>query len=491
VAEVIKITSPVEVKNRIQNMPKAQSADAIFDLTDPEGLSKDPGKIKKAEEEGPRQELLKNLNKEIYLPLLNQTKVQADSMRRLILYSKLFEISSGVITEDFLNELFVLPKELLTELLKREEAATVFKGDFFDALRVLVKSESHPKLQDAILTILKYFDCYVNQNNSLQSVLVRSNDLLGLLLKQDRQILEQQINKLEVLIDTGKDNYKEIIKFLKNEFVPVLRGIAANYSPSDKVYDQMLSVIHYIVRYDKADQKLLEDAFLHFAEELKPLFSHLMSEDIADMKETLLSDAKTVKAEADNAGKAKGIHEAPDGEKAEEKTNIYINEEKDTAELLTKALSKESPSKMSSAAQNLLLYMVQSESPMLPLLHFMIPLRFLGEDTYGEFFIDKECKEKKGEAGQATNIFFTIQSDLYGTFEVDLLAKDRNIELDIKCPKELIASVRETRQRFRDTIEGAGYRLAGYQVGEYTESKTILKRFPELMKRKAGIDVKI
>ena len=226
-------------------MPKAQSADAIFDLTDPEGLSKDPGKIKKAEEEGPRQELLKNLNKEIYLPLLNQTKVQADSMRRLILYSKLFEISSGVITEDFLNELFVLPKELLTELLKREEAATVFKGDFFDALRVLVKSESHPKLQDAILTILKYFDCYVNQNNSLQSVLVRSNDLLGLLLKQDRQILEQQINKLEVLIDTGKDNYKEIIKFLKNEFVPVLRGIAANYSPSDKVYDQMLSVIHY------------------------------------------------------------------------------------------------------------------------------------------------------------------------------------------------------------------------------------------------------
>ena len=135
--------------------------------------------------------------------------------------------------------------------------------------------------------------------------------------------------------------------------------------------------------------------------------------------------------------------------------------------------------------------MVQSESPMLPLLHFMIPLRFLREDTYGEFFIDKECKEKKGEAGQATNIFFTIQSDLYGTFEVDLLAKDRNIELDIKCPKELIASVRETRQRFRDTIEGAGYRLAGYQVGEYTESKTILKRFPELMKRKAGIDVKI
>ena len=62
---------------------------------------------------------------------------------------------------------------------------------------------------------------------------------------------------------------------------------------------------------------------LHFAEELKPLFSHLTSEDIADMKETLLSDAKTVKAEADNAGKLKGSMKHRMGKRLRRKP-IYI-----------------------------------------------------------------------------------------------------------------------------------------------------------------------
>lgn len=525
-AEIIKITSPVDVKNRISNMPKPTGAESIFDLTEPDGLAKDQGKIKKAEEEGPRQELLRYLNKEIHLPLLNQTKVQADSIRKLILYSKLFEVSSGLITEEFLNEFFVLPKELLGELLKREETATVFKGEFFDVLRVLAKSGNYPKLQESILSILKHFDCYVNQRQSLKAIVISSSNLSGLLTGQDSQILNQKAGELEALINLGKDNYKEIANYLKNELIPTLRGIAANYPPMDKVQDPILSIIHYIVRYDKANPQLLEDAFMNLAEELKPLFSNLTSEDIADMKETLLKDARAAKQEAELVGKfqegqGKGailpmdeteekiikpaVREneaeiektasrkitAEEAENMRNEKTAYIKEEKDLASLLSRALDKSSPAKITGAAQNLLLHLVQSESPMQPLMHFMIPLRFFHEDTYGEFFIDKECKNRKGEAKKAANIFFTIQSDLYGTFEVDLLARDQYIELDIKCPKELMTGVKDIKPRLRESIEGAGYRLAGYQVGEYTESKTIIRRFPELMSRRAGIDVRI
>ncbi len=494
-AEILKITSPVDVKNRISNMPKPPGSAAIFDLGEPDGLAKDPGKVKKAEEEGPRQELLKYLNRDIHLPLLNQTKVQADSIRKLILYAKLFEVSFGVITEEFLNEFFVLPKELLGELLKREEAATIFKGDFFDALRVLVKGENYPKLRESIFSILKHFDCYVNQKQSLQAIVINSHSLLGILTRLDSQTINQQVENFEALINSGKD-YKDISNFLKNDFIPALRVIAANYPPMDKVQDQILSIIHYIVRYDKANPQLLENAFMSFAEELKPLFTNLTGEDIVDMKETLLKDAKAAKLEAESTGSlnektANRKMTADDIENLHNEKTTYIKEEKDIASLLSKALDKNSPAKISNAAQNLLLSLVQSESPMQPLMHFMIPLRFFHEDTYGEFFIDKECKERKGAAKKATNIFFTIQSDLYGTFEVDLLAKDQYVELDIKCPGELISGVRDLKPRLRRSIEGAGYRLTDYQVGEYTESKTIIRRFPELMNRRAGIDVRI
>lgn len=471
-AEVLKISSPVEVKNRIHDMPKQRPSDAIFDLGRSDEGYGDLDKVAKTEEEGPKQELLRNLNKEILLPLHSETKAQADGIRRLVLYAKLFEVSSGVIDSDFMDRFFLVPKELLTEVLKREEASSVFKGDFFDALRLLMKNGSGLKLTETILPILKYFDCYVNKEHALQSVLLRSHSLAELLTKQDSQSLKVHIEMLETFISKQED-YSEVLRFLKNEFVPALRGISLNYSSQDKIYDAMLSIIHYIVRYDKGDTKLLENAFSHFAEELRPLYPHLTYDDIADMKKSLFQDAKAARGGAD-----------PDD-------NLFVKEEKDVAALLDKALDKDSPAKISSIARGLLFNLVQSESPMLPLLHFMIPLRFMGEDTYGEFFIDKECKERKGEAKQAFNIFFTIQSDVYGIFEVDIMAKDNSIDLDIKCPADLIKAVKETGPGFRDLIEASGYRMAVYKVEEYKKSFSIMRKFPDLAKRKAGIDVRI
>jgi hypothetical protein len=135
--------------------------------------------------------------------------------------------------------------------------------------------------------------------------------------------------------------------------------------------------------------------------------------------------------------------------------------------------------------------MVQSESPMIPMMHFTIPFRYLDENTYGEFFVDKDCKERKGDAKSAKNIFFTIQSDKYGNFEVDLLIRDKRIDLDIRCPDLLLSSLRETRGRWKEIIEEQGFRLGNYEVGVYQGSRTIMQRFPKLALRKVGIDVKV
>jgi hypothetical protein len=128
---------------------------------------------------------------------------------------------------------------------------------------------------------------------------------------------------------------------------------------------------------------------------------------------------------------------------------------------------------------------------MVPLMHFTIPFRYMEENTYGEFFVDKDCKERKGNAKSAKNIFFTIQSDKYGNFEVDLLVKDKQIDLDIRCPDVLLNPVKDTRSQWRTIIEEQGFRLANYQVGVYQESQTILQRFPKLAVKKVGIDVKV
>lgn len=479
--EILKITSPIGIKNKIENIPKQPPSDVVFDIKGSEDL-KIPTKIEGEKEGNTQQTLLNNLSKEIFLPLMNDTKAQSESVRKIVLMARLFEVSSGIITEDFLDQLFIRPTELLDELLEKEKGSTIFKGDFFDSLRVLVKLEGQPKLLEAVTSILKYYDCYVNQDNSLKAIMRQSQLLATKIPMGDAEILLQKLDQLEILVALDKEERAQVVKFLNNELIPTLGKIVTNHNNSDKTYNQVMAIIHNIVRYDKADPKRLEESVFHLGEELKPL-TKLIDEDILEMKTLLFDHGK-------KAREQKGGGPIQSDKNAMEKLELE-REKTDIATLLSKALDKSGPNKINNVAQSLLLYMVQSESPILPLMHYMIPFRYLEENTFGEFFIDKDCDERKGNAEQAKNIFFTIQSDKYGTFEVDLLARDQHIDLDIKCPDNLLTSMGSYKAQIKEIIEEQGYRLANYKVAVFTQSQTIMKRFPKAGFRKVGIDVKI
>jgi hypothetical protein len=542
VVDILKITSPVsQIKNKVQNIPSKLPTDAIFDITNQaQVITEQLPKTQSVDEESGKQSLLKNLNKEIFEPLLHSTRAQADGVRKLVLMAKLFETSSGVLSESFLDRIFVKPQEMLGELLTREKGATIFSGEFFDSLRMLAKLEGQPKLKEAVVSILKFFDCYVNQENSLKSIIKQGEDLIRKLPKAEAQMIQQQIENLDTLVKLNamtrqntvssqrvvekldimisqndgidadgaanpgktvvntsnqtkatvldlnsiikldKENQAEIKTYLKNELIPELGKVAKRHQGSEKIYNQVMSIVHNIVRYDKAEPRLLEEAVFHLGDNLKPL-TNLSDEDIIEMKKLVFENAIQEQEMGENQ---------PAEKKILERLGIETKDN-DMASLLSQALDKSGPAKINSVAQNLLLNMVQSESPMVPLMHFTIPFRYMDENTYGEFFVDKDCKERRGNAKSAKNIFFTIQSDKYGNFEVDLLIKDKTIDLDIRCPDVLLSPVKDTRPKWKAIIEEQGYRLSNYQVGVYQESQTIVQRFPKLAVKKVGIDVKV
>ena len=484
--DILKITSPVSIKNKVQNLPSKLPTDAVFDINNPNQILNEIPKTKGADEEASKESLLKNLNKEIFEPLMNSTKAQSDGVRKLVLMARLFETSSGILSETFFDRFFVRPQEMLEELLTQEKGATIFRGEFFDSLRMLAKLEGQPKLKEAIVSILKHFECYVHQENSLKAIVKQGQDLTKMISKAEAPILQQQMETLENMVKLNAmtkqgaaESKDEIKAYLKNEIIPQLGKIAKRHQGSEKIYNQEMTIVHNIVRYDKAAPQRLEEAVFQLGDELKPL-TKLTEEDIIEMKKLVFEHAKMEKE----------LGEKPTIDKNMDKFGSEL-QDKDMASLLSKALDKEGPTKITSIAQNLLFNMLQNESPILSLMHFVIPFRYMDENTYGEFFVDKDCKERKGDAKEAKNIFFTIQSDKYGTFEVDLLARDKKIDLDIRCPDNLLNLVRETKSKLKDIIEDQGFRLANYQVGIYQESQTILHRYPKLAMRKVGIDVKV
>ncbi len=488
-ADIIKITSPVSIKSKVQNLPTRLPTDAVFDIANPNPSLLDEIKpIKEPDQESGKQSLLKNLNKEIFEPLLNSTKTQAEGVRKLVLMAKLFETSPGALPDTFLDKVFVKPQEMLGELLTQEKGATIFRGEFFDSLRMLAKLEGQPRLKEAVVSVLKYFDSFVNQENSLNAIVKQGQALVKLLPKTEAPILQQQIETLENMVKLfskanqggAMEKQTELKSFLKNEIIPFLGKIAKQHQGSERIYNKEMTIVHNIVRYDKADPKRLEEAVYQLGDELKKL-TNLTEEDIGDMKKLVFEHAK----------EQQDLVQKPILEKkAMEKVGVPA-EESDITALLTKALDKEGPAKVSGVAQNLLFNMIQNESPIIPFLHFTIPFRYMDENTYGEFFVDKDSKGKKGDGKQAQTIFFTIQSDKYGNFEVEVVAREKRIDLDIRCPDMLLGSVKDTKAKIRDIIEEQGFRLANYQVGVYQESQSIMQKFPKLAMRKVGIDVKV
>lgn len=478
--DILKITSPITSKNKVENLPKHLPKDAVFDITDPNNSGKIVEKKVKQEDEKNKQFILKNLNRQIFEPILNSPKIQSDTLKKLVLMLNIFNDPKGEISKDFLDKMFIRPDQLLLQLLTRDKNETVFKGEFFDSLRLLLKVPNQPDIKDAIGLILKNFDCFVKRENSLSSIIIESQNLTGKLTKAEAEKLNEAIERLNYIIKESKGNQKEINTHIKSMFVPVLSNVAKSHRGNGKVYNNVMSIIHNIVRYDNSDPAVLEDSVMKFGEELSKLTT-LTEEETTGMKKLVFQHAKQVINDL-NSG---GIKIMPNVEEQAQ------SEEKDIATLISKTLEKAESGKITSVAQNLLTYMIQSESPILPYIHFTLPVKFYDENTYGEFIIDKECKEKRGNAKEASNIFFTIQSDKYGTFEVDLMSKDKIIELEIKSPENLLGKVKDYKSEIKNIIENQGYKLLNYKVGAYQETSSILKKFPNLIEGKAGLDVKI
>lgn len=474
-ADSLKITSSI-TPAKVIDIPKQSPVDAIIGIDNRDAAVKIPPKPDNVKEESFKETLFQNLNKEILKPLLNSTKAEADILRRLVLISELFTSSPGAIPKNFMDQIFLGSQDFLSELLTRDKTETIFKGAFFDSLRTLAKLDGYPQLKDAIVSILRHYDAYVNRSQTLKAILTEITRMSTNLPANEKAALEQQVAKLEAAITGKSPDQKSVQTILKGETIPLMGQILKNHAFSEKPYHSVLIIINNIVRYDKGDSEHLEAAVLRFSQDLKPL-SNLTDKEIVDMKNLLFFHAE----EAESLFERMSIL-SEDGK---------VGEKIDLSALILKAMDDSSPAKMRNTAFTLLETMVRNESPIFPIMHFLIPLGYLGTNSYGEFFIDKDPFEKKGSSDKATDIFFTIQSDRYGNFEVELLIRDQTIDMEIKCPVPLIGPLRNSKNQLRNIIEEQGYKLSAYGIGEYVEGQTIRQRYPKLALRKVGLDVKI
>ncbi|GHU49717.1 hypothetical protein FACS1894127_3590 [Clostridia bacterium] len=569
--DILKITSAIPATNRIDNLSKQQPGDAVFDINNLEDIPKRKIAEKQERRDDPREALLRNLSREIFAPLKADLNAQSEGLKKLVVFLRFFDDLEVLSVLGDAEEIFLKPEEMLKTLISRDKLSTVFQGELFEAFRELAKAEGFPRLQEAIVNILRAFDSQVNRENTLYAIFDQGLRFASFLKREDASQLLELLSRMAALMDDGQEinSYqKEMSNFLKSELLPTLTALADKYQffLGDRLQNQLMSIIHQVVRFDKSDPRLLEDGMRKLGSELRS-FGKLGAEDVEEMRQMLMDHLrearslvnlrpqgslaaalanalaeKTAQGGAGTGVEGKGTSGAGaaggegkgtsgagligvdgkgtsgagligadgkeifggnlkvgemveaakrSGEAVEKAGTGAEKPVKDVSEVLAKALEMDASTKVNAAAQSMLTQLIENESPVLALLHFLLPVKFGGEDIYSEIYVDKDCPERNGEGNDAQNIFFVIQSERYGNFAVDILARERMIDLDIVCPSGMLPVIQGIQKDLAEMMDGLGYRMAAFHVSNGTEERSILQRFPKLATRKAGIDIKV
>lgn len=455
------------------------------------GKAAKPGNDKKMlDNEAGNQVLRQMLGRTAMAPLLRDGTDTAYQLQRMVSMLQMGistpEVSGADAIKNLLGSLFASPDQLTALLTQQEAAATLFKGEPFDILRdMLTQFAGNPNVKQNIAGLLKSFEFHVNLENSIKTILYQCENLLDFMFSKDREQFGQYLDDLSKMLlkqqkeatGPGASPYesaqlgaepKEAAAILKNNLLPLLGEIVVKYYQSESIRDMVMVVVHNLVRVDKGTPEALQESVTELTDALGRL-ANLGDDFAADLIDALRESAGQAKL-AENGVMAK------------------------IAETIASALRTvgNNPNAIRQA-EHLLMSMLQNQSSLMNLLHFILPLELPGTGkVYAEMYVDPDSEEaRRGKEESGRKIFLAAQSERHGTVELCFWESGERVELSMWCPGPLVEPLKTLKRPLGDLMLYHGYTLTTFDVGELERPHSVMQVFPKLTQRKVGIDVKI
>ncbi|MCL2068774.1 MAG: hypothetical protein FWH00_02645 [Oscillospiraceae bacterium] len=495
-ADITKITTPMIPKENIGNKFKPVS-DQAFDLSDPARISKseEGARIREQWEAPPDS----NMGRAMLAPLLRETVELIHVFHKMVSLLQM-GISTSEVMENpemkqLLESLFVPSDQLIASLLEQDKSAVLFKGNAFDILRdIFLKFPENPKVRDAVVELLKTYEYNVNAENSTRSALQSCYNLLGYLFSRDREQFEKYLDGLARMLlpkeaaekpaqtadrtperapqEAPTPGPRETAMILKNNLLPLLGEIVVKYNQNTNIRDIVMNVVHNIVRVDQGSPEELKQAVEKLLGELR---------QVANMPRGF--EQELLESVMKSAGEAKNVH------------NEWMDK---MANILAGALSStELPAATVRSAEMLLFSMLQNQSSMMDILHFVLPMQTPGGDfVTAELYVDPDSDERSkrsgGDDGEASRkMFLAFESEGHGAFELAFLQTGRYVDFSMWCPRHLVSDMKLLRRSIFDMMAVHGYTPGSFSVDELVGRKSVAQVFPNLLNRKVGVDVRV
>lgn len=547
-AEITKVTTPMIPRENIgsRNRPVSEQT---FELNNPQKVNKPHQDKNIWDREAGGQSLRDNLGRAAMQPLLRDSGELMYNIRKMVTLLQLGISTSDVVQDpdvrEMMQKLFSTPEELLQQLRQQDESNLLFKGETFNVLRdILARFDQMPNIKDMLVQLLRTFEYNVNAQNSMKSILNNCANLLDYMFSKDREqflsylkglaemllpkeeipallreIMQQATEQAQagqqaqqgeqvqqgeqaekgaqaqqqpgmqpmldaqgkpvldaqgnpVMQEAGQPepvSQREAAQVLKSNLLPLLGEIVVKYNQNEHIRDIVMVVVHNIVRVDKGTPEMLREAVASLVYELKK------SANLPENFEQSLLNA--LKAEA-NYAKA-------------QRNDIMDR----LATVLSQTLhnpSQSTPPELRQA-ENLLLSLLQNQSSMMEVLHFVLPTQTENDRLFAELYVDPDSDEGKGgKSGEKSRkLFLSVDSESHGQFEFSFLQTGDRVDFSLWCPKALTRSLSGMKRTLSDIMLVYGYTMTGFRVEELQRPQSVAQVFPRLLNRKVGIDVRV
>ncbi|MGN0598092.1 MAG: hypothetical protein ACI4J1_12285 [Ruminiclostridium sp.] len=142
-------------------------------------------------------------------------------------------------------------------------------------------------------------------------------------------------------------------------------------------------------------------------------------------------------------------------------------------------------------AANLLQSMLNAPGVFTPLAHYILPLQIEDSKAFGELWVDNEGKKSTG--GKIENnyhLFLTFEVEATGRFELNLYAKDSNVNITLLHPWSYIEKVPDLTAKINRFVTSVGFSPKGVTTGILKKPHALSEVFPKLTERRSGLNVK-
>jgi len=270
--------------------------------------------------------------------------------------------------------------------------------------------------------------------------------------------------------DSGQVSQKEAAQILKNNLLPLLGEVVVKYHQNGNIRDIVMMVVHNIVRVDKGTPEGLRDSVSNLIYELRK---------VANLPPSF--ENNLLKALEVSVKDAQGAR------------NDVLTQ---LSEVISKTLHN--PQEASPAAlrqaENMLISMLQNQSALMDILHFIMPMQTENDRMFAELYVDPDSEEAangRSSEQQSRKLFLSVVTENHGMMELSFLQTGNRVEFSMWCPEILLGTMGALRQTVSNVMQVHGYTMSGFKVEELIRPHSVAEVFPKLLNRKVGIDVQI